>query len=255
MNVLMQSWRDSLVLCLPNNFSLLLLVTLNNAMRMYRYLVVYFWWLMVLLIVTHQFFLSSLLPRIGVSPEMIDHVSSALQIIVASVWLTAVYLCARPSVLPKSIEYFSQYVWYAPCLIGWSVLFLWAHTFVFMPLVATMPIALAVLDWLVWLYVICVVLLFPFFLLDAPISVKSLVRSVWRAILMSWYNLPVALLWAGVMVGFCLGVYWFLSFLELPAGVCSAWWLIKVMVMIPIMILFFCTLYTKKVHDQFTLYF
>lgn len=255
MNVIVQSWRDALLLCLPKNFSLLLLVTINNAIRTYRHLVVYFGWLMVLLIATHQFFLSSFLPYIGISPEMLDHVSHTLQIVVASVWLTAVYLCARPSVLPKSFEYFSQYLFYIPYIICWIALVLWTHTYIFMPLVGRMPIALAVLDWLIWLYAIGVALFFPLFLLDAPISVINAIKAVRRALLMSWYNLPVVLIWAGAFLGACVGSYWVFALLELPEGVSSAWWLVKVLVIVPVMILFFCTLYTKKVHEQFALYF
>lgn len=251
----MQSWRDALLLLLPKNFSLLFLVTLNNAIRTYRHLVIYFWWLMLLLIATHQFFLSSWLPYIGISPEIIGNISGTLQILAASIWFAAVYLCARPSVLPKGFEYFSQYFLYIPFIICWIALILWTHTYIFMPFVGKMPIALAVLDWIIWLYAIGVALFFPFFLLDAPINMGNAVKAVRRALLMSWYNLPIVLIWAGVFLGICVGSYWLFALLELPKGVASAWWLAKVLVIVPFMILFFCTLYTKKVHEQFALYF
>jgi hypothetical protein len=81
------------------------------------------------------------------------------------------------------------------------------------------------------------------------------VKAVQRAFLMSWYNLPIVLIWAGVFLGVFIGSYWLFALLKLPEGVCSAWWLAKVLIIVPLMILFFCTLYTKKVHEQFTLYF
>lgn len=255
MNILLQSWRDSLLIFVPKNFSLFFLVTVNNALRTYRHLLFYFWWLIIMQVLVQPFILFSLLAYVKVSPEMMHSVARGIQMVIASLWLSAVYLCVRPSVLQKSIEYFSQYFFSIPYLIGWTFLLFFLHSYFFIPLIVKVPFALVIVGWIFWLYVISVAVLFAFFLLDERITIVNALQALRRAVLMSWYNVPALLVVSGTLIG--MWTLLDLVRIGVHAGIVidGIWQLITMLFFIPIMILFVCTLYIKKVHDQFVLYF
>lgn len=100
----------------------------------------------------------------------------------------------------------------------------------------------------VYAYLCISILLFPFFLLDAQASLINSFFSVIRSLLMGLYNFPALFIMflTGVLIHKVI-TYIFLLYPFLSHSV--------LILCIPIGICVFNTVYVKKLHEQFSLYF
>ncbi len=245
---LIQSWIDSLQLLKPKNLHLFALVTLKSIIEAYKLMFKYFWWVIVLLVfcfVAPYFFphvhTAELADTIfGITRLTFNHFARHIAFFL-SCWLyellfLAVCFSTRPSVTQKNCDYFrTQFkkiilYWLFVPLFSWSSASYYGYIFTVL------------------------------FFADSEGGPKNFLLSIWNAIKMVVYNLPLVVPvgmvvyltgWAGgqligqILTSDSIAIYpqFFLSLnlagaLLLPLGVCT-----------------FANIYIKKLHDQFDLYF
>ncbi len=233
---LLQSWADSLTLLKPKNLQLFVMVTIKSILEAYKLYFKYFWWAVLLLVMC------------AIAPYFVqlqDYVFLNVQyknlLFFTSSWLyellfLAVCFATRPSILQKDCSYFRTQ--FKKIVLFW----------IFMPLFSWSSATY-------YGYVFTVL-----FFADSDGGLKCFLRSLWNAVKMIVFNLPLILLLGGTIYfsGWIggKGLEWFLiaqniflyphfflffnviGALLLPIGVCT-----------------YTNIYIKRLHDQFDLYF
>lgn len=206
---LVQAWKDSLSLLKPKHLHLFALVTLKSIVSAYKVLLKYWWWLYALIITCH---VASYYDVISLSSPMCE----SIMYMAYGVLYIAIVLSTRPSLKQKNCAYFRQYAVYClPMLIFWSVVR--------------------------YSYISFIVL---FFFLDSNKQLNQWPVSLFRAIKMFIYNLPLFFI-------IDVSIYFVASTLVDAFSVP----LIMVDLMSPLFICIYMNIYIKKLHDQFDLYF
>jgi hypothetical protein len=233
---LLQSWADSLTLLKPKHLQLFVMVTIKSIIEAYKSYIRYFWWAIVSLIMCA--IASQFLP---LQDYAFLNVQYKNLLFFTSCWFyellfLAVCFCTRPSILQKDSVYF--FLQFKKIILFW----------IFVPLFSWSSAAY-------YGYVFTVL-----FFADSDGGLKSFLRSLWNAVKMIVFNLPlIVLLGAGIYFFGWIGgkglaqfliaqnIYlypqFFLFFnvigaLLLPIGVCT-----------------YTNIYIKRLHDQFDLYF
>lgn len=266
---LIEAWKDSLSLCKPQALKLILLVTLNAMWQAMRTLCT-IWFLV---------------------PVVVLGIAS---IFIGSVWvaaipyvfvLTSLLLAVRPSIYIKDGTYFKHYyvrlflflfeltLWaivIAVLLIGWEYLFVpfghthslfasnKAFTFTLVNYIATTPAYLINMA-LSMAYLLLAIYYAAFFYLD---KVGSAFVSCKKTLILLWYNLPMILLYTSIFwvikLLFQFGIASLFYWLAINFNAIQALW---VFIFIPVDFVLYLfsfalvsNIYTKRVHDQYSLY-
>lgn len=247
---IIQSWVDSLAMFKPKNIKLFLLVTLKAGLELLlSQLYFFWWWLLAGLIIFYQYaqgFLSFV------------HALYVAEFFLASlifIW----FVLSRPSVLPKGYIYFRDSI--KKCglgFIGMYFLMQPLRTYLFSLLLQDMFRAEAQGRAISIFHQYFFFRLFPamffilppvvfviFFYFDSDGGFRSWLFSFVRGFLMYIYNLPFCIIW---MIGMYL--FWYIIALVSESIMLYGFWLIQ-----PFLLSWYRTLYIKRVHDQFNLYF
>jgi len=225
---LFQLWQDSLKIFIPRNFKLFGLVSLNTALQTYKVWLGRFWALFVAF-----FFIDFFLSRSkGLA---LPNVPFAL--LTQFLLLVTLYLSVRPSVARKTYTYFigygSRFLLYTLILLPFFSLFLAID--LFLPMKAV-PLTF-----------------FMLFFLDSRGSLNDFFGSFIRAVKMIVYGLPFFLilflasfaLYSIVSIALAFGLPPQFRFLTKH--------FLLLLSVVPVS--FAANFYTKKVHENYTLYF
>lgn len=283
---LLAAWQESLQLFIPKNFKLFLLVTLKAMVETYKTLITKFWWL-ILLCVGFDFLLDyvpakfdGLLIAVGAIFTEFDFISPLTDL--AFLALTfLIFLAVRPSTAFKNAAYVRHYLKYWLYFIAFNVIFTLISTSRFdLEVDEVADIAYVVqpaFDWLRGLLLlspmVVVTPLFVFlmaFILDSRNGVKDVVLSVVRAVKMCVYNYPFCLIsfivFYYVSMGFDQVIFYSMRLMNVPViGITdqSSYVMLPALkllqygslLLLPIPVSYFYNFYTKRLHEQFTLYF
>ncbi|MFZ5953556.1 MAG: hypothetical protein ACOYT8_00485 [Candidatus Dependentiae bacterium] len=185
-------------------------------------------------------------------------------------YIFILFLLIRPSVLRKTYSYYGRYILYAigflcaTIIIAMGINFLYAHVFktnnwfLTKTVLVLFPFNFHVLSitkipslvWFVGFSYAAFISFFTLFWLDASITITSFLTAFKNAFLMIFYNLPfVFLLSLFAAVG--AQILLFLCYI-IPCKLVSIFIIIG---FAPIVLSVFSIFYSKKVHEQFDLYF
>lgn len=138
----------------------------------------------------------------------------------------SVCVSTRPSVTHKNFQYFTgMLVYFLPFFLG----------FVGIACAAMLSVGLSI-------SMIPVGIIYAFFTLDSDGGLLSSGRCVWRALVMVVYNLPLSLACAVLIYGVGRAMLTYMPF--------SA-----VALLAPVPVVLLSTLYIKRLHEQFSLYY
>jgi len=258
---LFQLWKDSLKIFIPRNFKLFCLVSLNAAIATYRVWLPQFWMLFVVSFVADLF---PLLPfRLG--PLHLS-VSALISIMAKYLLFMTLLLSLRPSVRRKTYRYFLTY---GPH-IGFIGLFFFIKTFFFQIVGRVGPAAADLFAMSLFVPLALVPMtIFLMFYFDTPGRFKDLFSAIWPSgIKMVLFGLPFLVLfaWAAHLVYWLmfyflgLGLFPFVSIIRSAPSSDLAffyWALVKHALILVAVIpaSFTANFYTKRLHDNYNLYF
>lgn len=250
---LFQAWAESLTLLKPANFKPFLLVTLKSIIDTYKVLFTRFWLIMLMPV----FIVGSAYARgwfLSSHTEWANLFALVALLLNVMIFLLVVYLCARPSVKVKSLQYvlgyWKHFLYF--CLL--TAMICWGYSFVFFYRF------LYVLFWISQVFAI----FFMAFLLDSDARVKSALSAFKHAGIMMFYNLPFIALIIGLFVAVINGfMYIGLSHFIFRSAWIGDYALVgeyalvyAFIFLLPVIpICFFMNFYIKKLHEQFNLYF
>lgn len=248
----LRSWKESVAVFLPKNFKLYLLVTIKNTMETYGNLIYYFWWLILLAFV---FEVGCYYPECLLVGPVWEFVEASLTIALSFVLLMLV----RPSVRSKGFFYFEQHA--RKTFIGFTLMY-FAFDFIrarvgngVLLLISRLygqTIMHASLGQLAsFIYQQSPFIMLPpfifsvLFYFDSNGSIKSWFVSIVRGFIMFIYNFPFCLI---SVIG-CFGLWHGLQWLSPNYGIYLFF------SFIPFVVSYFRTMYVKRLHDQFSLYY
>lgn len=264
MRYLFRSWRDSLSLFIPENAKLFCLVTLKSILNSYKILFINLWWLFIFALgseaVYYRYF----------GPE------SFFALVPALAWLViafCLFLTIRPSLHKKDLRYYLGYGWYfiyflIICILimlipyyskiiskeiaDWTLnsnrfFFFLYIPFLFIPLLFTF-----VNPDLLPIYLAPIAGFFMFFLLDSRGKINDGFKSLWRTIKLIAYNYPFCVIAYAIFIGLGYALKFGISSLFGSSFILMTF-IETIFAVIPLCI--YAMFYTKRLHEQFTLYF
>ena len=207
---LLQSWKESLAIFLPNNLMSFLLETLKSTAETFKLFFKYFWWLIILDLVTRSALNLGFFAGVRLSDTQIMALLPYILFLLNIVLVYYMCLIARPSATPKNYLYLVSHSYHFVLviivpLLCFLVAILWSND------VASWYIrcysAMYAQNSFIRSLVLTVIpsLFVVFFLLfwfDSGAAIKSLLQSFVRSIKMVIYNVPfflVALLLFGAV--------------------------------------------------------
>lgn len=255
---LVQSWIDSLSLLKPKNLQLFLMVTLKSILETYKLMFKYFWWVLIIQLICY----------IYLSIQSFFMVAVVLQ----SLLFFMICAITRPSIVKKNCAYlrtqFFPYLCYAGLIAGLSVIIFLCKV--------SMPASFYVLFY-TWI---------PFFILfflDSDKSIKSYFLSMWYALKMIFFNLPLivcayavlflfngAFTWIAEWIAELLSSLAYQGLMSLVSNFTSLksivlilfsvigglhYFILQGVLFLPISICLYANIYIKRLHDQFELYY
>jgi hypothetical protein len=261
MTHLLRSWKESLSLFIPKNAQLFALVTLKNILQSYTIILRDGWWLFGLSMIAEYIYTRYFGPQsfFGFIPLILWFITIFLM-----------YLIIRPSLKRKGYSYYKDYIGAFFYFALFSILgYLFFLTLLRFALLFSVTIAnpfyfvsnvfmiltalLAPGPQLMPLYVSPLLTFLILFILDSDRSIASIFKSIIRAFKMVIYNYP-----------FCLIIFSIWALLS----VCSQLLIFKIFgphsfllssavsyLLLPIPICIFTLFYTKRLHEQFGLYY
>ncbi len=271
---LLNSWRNSLQLLKRSNCKLFFLVTLKALWPTYKVLIKYWAWLWLFLYsgIWHAVY-ASIISYVSsasiVDVSAVEYATLGFEITLRYLFIFAVCLSARPSVLQKNCAYFRGYwkhfIAFLILLIifGGAIMGLLKITSQFFKYnsIATkltlLPLACMIEVMLRGGFAIAgIAFVFGIlFILDCPRSTFCLFSATKGTILMIWYNLPMCLLLIAIFNGIYFGLYELFSMFGL-VGTCGIdVFSICLNLLQPIPIIVYTNVYIKWVHEQSRLYY
>ncbi len=221
-------------------------------METYRNLMYYFWWLLLLVFV---FEVGCYYPECLLAGPTWKFIDAALVI----VFSFALFMLVRPSIRPKGFFYFEQHA--RKTFIGFVFLYIFFDyvreliggviTFLISRLYHQASVYDSLYSFATFLYYQSPFIMLPpfvfsvLFYFDSQGSIKAWFVSILRGFIMFLYNFPFCLLSVTACFGIWCGLQWgspiygtliFFSF-------------------IPFVVSYFRTMYVKRLHDQFSLYY
>jgi len=262
---LLQTWKESLSLFLPQNLKLFSLVTLKAVIQTYKTWFCYFGWAIALFLCIDGMFPALHAPGfIFASPFSLALSSGMiLRLIGWSLLLFSLYLTVRPSLLKKTFKYFIGYAKYFIYFFLISLIITWVNLLFLFLMYSGSPTHAYGMG------MSALLIFIGMFLLDSDGRFVSTEYSIFRGFKMFIYNYPFCVI---------VGIF-FMAFMHLGAKlfVMGALALVKLLaptaistdpvfalefaerifylLALPIPVCFIANYYIKKVHDQFTLYF
>lgn len=264
MAYLLSSWKESLSLFSPKNAKLFILVTIKTILQSYKLILKHLWWLLLL---------STALDI--VYARYFDIQSYFVLLPLFSWFLTIffMYLIIRPSMKQKGFGYYKDYIKYFIYFILLTIItsllfyllplpirflitqFFWPHQFIFAYIYGLLITSILLLlpHNLVPLYVSPLLTFMILFMLDSDGKIMSFLRSIIRGIKMAFYNYPFCLILFALftLVSFLvqLSIYWLFG----PESMFHSPLFSTLILPIPLSI--WTNFYTKRLHDQFGLYY
>lgn len=237
---LIQSWRESLALLKPPQVKILLFVTVKALKELftnpYSLLVI------VLLGITTTF--SEIyynFHELTRGSSIFFLISAALSIILTLLLI----LYIRPSVMPKNRFYFLHYWRHLLYILVLYAAFL--ILFIFFPSVMTYGSIVWLLLSTIWILFFC----------DRNATLKTFGHSLVRGVLMIVYNAPVLIIIT--IVWYALYIIFFATILYIvrirSEYLLFAVFALNIIIFYPIWYCMMNTMYVKRLHDQFSLYF
>jgi len=236
---LIESWRDSLSMFSPKQFNLLSLITRKCLRNIFLH---------------PSSFLVIVPLSAGVAFNMAYHdnhsIVRMLILVFIQIIIVFLVLMVRASVKRKHCYYFLHY---------WPHM-LYVVVFYMLVSLATFWLPFNVPD-VIWFFWAPISTLWLLFFVDQRATFKAFITSLWRAVLMFIYSLPVCLIIAGL---------WFLVFWSMStllamliskfANIERSFWafIFGTLVGIVLSPLWYCLLsniYIKQLHEHFTRYF
>jgi hypothetical protein len=248
MQYLFQSWKESLALFIPKNAKLFILVTIKTILQSYKLIVRDIWWLFVLstgLDMMYVYFFDA---------------RSYFVIIPLFSWFITIfcmYLIIRPSLQRKGFTYYKEHSKY-------FIPFMFLSFFVFL-----LEISVAGSAWYLFggpftslqhTFYLLTALLIPativiyaspfqsfmiLFSLDREVNIANTGKSIGRGFKMAWYNYPFCLIVLLLIMAFSA----FMNFIT------GQFYYLIVHALLPIPLSIWTNFYTKRLHDQFELYY
>lgn len=239
---LLNSWRDSLTVLKPQNFWLFTLVTLKSLVETYKVWLKYWGWL-VLLFLGYNYWIGEsgpLLATLGLGFGVLEGADAARWLLYGIMLLiyTTLVLTVRPSVDIKNSVYFLGYGKHLFWIMCWFIMITALANFF-------------VIYFYGYMLFPFVTVLFTLFLLDSRGTCKDASQSTWRAIQMFVYNLPFYL----VMIGLFFVLIPLLLMFGSARYSAILYYIIDVLVVLPLFVNVVTNFYVKRLHEQFTLYF
>ncbi len=266
---LIEAWKDSLTLCKPQALKLIFLVTLNAMWQAVRALYTAWFLVPVVALSIASFFTHSIIPGL----------------VAYSFVLASLLLAVRPSTYIKDFAYFKHYyfrlflffvefaLWLiviAVLLIGWEYLFVpfghthsmlasnKAFTFTLVNYIATFP-AYCINMIIFVIYLFLAIYYAIFFYLD---KVGSVFVSGKKALTLLWYNLPMILLYTSIFWGVRISLQYAIaslfavlfSYVAIPYILYLIFFALLDFVLYLFSFALVSNIYTKRVHDQYSLY-
>lgn len=259
---ILQVWKDSLSLFLPQNLKLFSLVTLKSIISTYKIWLTYFGWALILFLGTDFYFPALHVPGfIFVSPFGLAISASALLRLFGWFFLVfTLYLSVRPSLKPKNFTYFTAYAKHFIYFLLVALLITWINLLIVFLIYSGSPThayGIGISSLLVF---------FSMFLLDTDGRFVSAEYSVFRGFKMFVYNYPFSAI-AGIffmafmhlgakLFLYCavLGIRFFAPQVD-PIFTAEFAERLFYLLALPIPVCFIANYYIKKVHDQYILYF
>jgi hypothetical protein len=222
---LVQSWMDSLTLLKPKNFQLFVMVTIKSIMEAYKVYFRSFWWAMLLM------GMCAMAPYFFQNQNYFFYISCWLY----ELLFLAACFSTRPSILQKDCTYFVlqfkriALFWLFMPLLSWSSATYYGYIFIVL------------------------------FFADSEGGPKSFFRSLWNALKMIFFNLPLILLLGGVIYAFGWIGGWCLDRLVIAYDmpIYPQFFLLCNMfgaLLLPIGVCIYTNIYVKRLHEQFDLY-
>lgn len=267
MAYLFQSWKESLSLLRGQNAKLFRLVTLKTIIQSYKVYFKHFWWLLVL---------SGLLDII--SSRYFGSHGFFLLIPLLSWLITifAMYLVIRPSIKHKGWDYYKDYFKkffyftlysfsFTLSLVGILMMLALAVFLIKPSLVENMildnthylgtilltPFLLP--SSLIIVFVSPLLTFCIFFMLDGDGSIKNFFKSIGRALKMGFYNYPFCLFFLICCIAFSFGSQMGIYVTLGHSTILTSSIISHTLLIVPLCV--WSTFYTKRLHDQFTLYY
>ncbi|MCK5633161.1 hypothetical protein KAH94_05395 [bacterium] len=179
---LFQSWKESLTVFTPKNFSLFGLVSLNIAFQTFKVWLGLFWYLFVLTFFVDLFPFFSF--KVGPFSSSISQIVSLL---VTFILFMTLYLSLRPSTKIKNYSYFRDYSLHAGILgLLFLVKIIFFNMFSFLSSSGIDVFSLILFA----PFIVTISTIFMFFYLDSQGSFKNFFASALRTLKMLWYWFP-----------------------------------------------------------------
>lgn len=261
-----RSWRDSLSLFMPQNAKLFSLVTLKSILNSYRIIFKDLWWLLLLAWATGY----------GIKNGWIGLIrGQLLQLFVWLIIIFIIYLIIRPSLPRKNWGYYGSkwplFFYFVPLsllALALPFIFLRLATEVGLWAITIQPLFYYLYLLIVWLPVGLAFIAAPevlpiysspllsfifLFLFDSRGTPLDLLKSIWRALKMVMYNWPFcAIVYTVLLFGayyLQIGIYKLLGTHTFLSSTLVG----TLALVIPLCL--WTMFYTKRLHDQFNLYF
>lgn len=259
-----RSWRDSLSLFIPQNAKLFSLVTLKTIINSYKKILKDLWWLLIAALVSEALYYRYF------------GTQSLFALVPAIAWLLFIfmaYLTVRPSINKKNLRYYVGYIPYffyflIMCILVALVPFYFKYIskviadlalnsnrfyfFLYIPLMYIPLLFTFIMPEVLPVYLVPLFSFFMFFLLDSRGRISDLFKSLWRAIKLIAYNYPFCAIAYAILLGLGyllkLGINWLFGPSTIYFSLAET-----LFAVIPLSI--YVLFYTKRLHEQFTLYF
>lgn len=251
MNFLLHSFKESLAFFSPAQGKMMVLVISKGLLSTYRNIFVYFWWLLFASVMADNVY-TWFLKKYPKSYSVILLVPLAIWTIVA----LAVYVSARPSIMRKSYQYYMQYsIFFFPLFLFIIVSniavenFFRVIAYYGLSYGALIPVLGFVPSFYIPFFLSPLCILFVFFMLDGPVSIAGFFNAFWYAIKMLLYNYPF------FFILFLIGVSIYRVIMMAQPYFGNYAELVAQLILLPLMACIIVTFYTKRLADQFGLYY
>ncbi len=249
---LVQAWIDSIQLLRPKNLKLFALVTIKSILEAYKSVFKYFWWLLLICLMISGYRLLIVDSRDMASLVRYAQVRGVVYLLYTLFFLGICFI-TRPSIAKKDCAYFrNQYAKIILYWLLWAALMFVAATYRFMPL-------FWVSAYSAW-YIFTVL-----FFADSSGGPKNFFLSMWHAVKMILFNLPLLLVASAFF--YCSEILFFqiikrgiVFFVSEENAMAQALIFVRIIsnflgvLLMPIGVCTYANIYIKKLHDQFDLY-
>jgi hypothetical protein len=253
-----QSWVESLKILIPKNLKLFMLASLNAMRRALIPVIVFS------IAYGVMFFIGMMamrfVPHVQIPKFLSFLIAHSLHGAILF-WLFGLAWLIRPSVRKTDIHYFFAGIpkMIVVTLIGLVLFFIMVakseiiFSTLFPRLNLKATFIFEVILFLLWASI------YSLFLFDQKLSIKNVILSLYRSVLFVFYNLPFLILLFGFTIG-C--VYFILYFYRSSSAMVPPFiWLSQIInlaapyLVILLIISMLSVFYTKRVHEQYELYF